>query len=203
MILTGSDAGIDRGRFGLARRCGSRSRAGCARSAARRAKAATSARRKVTLSGALATVDAEDAEHVVRASAGAAPSGKCAVSRRHRARRLQHVDQQIDHQRRGDEVEHDRGDDDVAAALGLQLGRDEGPGRAEERRRRRWRAGSASGQCGQGRGPGRRARRRGRRLGLALAADVEQAGVEGDRDGEAGEDEVGGVVERDSRCPWP
>ena len=33
-------------------------------------------------------------------------------------------------------------------------------------------------------------------IGLPLAADVEQAGVEGDGDGEAGEDEVGGVVER-------
>src|SRR5262249_984242 len=29
-----------------------------------------------------------------------------------------------------------------------------------------------------------------------LAADVEQAGMEGDRDGKAGEDEIGGVVER-------
>ena len=33
-------------------------------------------------------------------------------------------------------------------------------------------------------------------IGLALAADVEQPGMEGDRDREAGEDEVGGVVER-------
>ena len=35
-------------------------------------------------------------------------------------------------------------------------------------------------------------------IGLALAADVEQAGMEGDGDGEAGEDEVGGVVEREA-----
>ena len=33
-------------------------------------------------------------------------------------------------------------------------------------------------------------------IGLALAADVEQAAMEGDRHGQAGEDEVGGVVER-------
>ena len=35
-------------------------------------------------------------------------------------------------------------------------------------------------------------------IGLALAADVEQPAMEGDRDGEPGEDEVGGVVEREA-----
>ena len=35
-------------------------------------------------------------------------------------------------------------------------------------------------------------------IGLALAADVEQAGMEGDGDREAGEDEVGGVEEREA-----
>ena len=35
-----------------------------------------------------------------------------------------------------------------------------------------------------------------RHVGLALAADVEQAGMEGHRHGQAGEDEVGGVVEQ-------
>ena len=35
-------------------------------------------------------------------------------------------------------------------------------------------------------------------IGLPLAADVEQPGVEGDRDGEAGQDEVGGVEEREA-----
>ena len=69
-----------------------------------------------------------------------APSAKLARLRRHRAGRLQHVDQQIDHGRRGDEVEHDGGDDDVGAALGLQPGGDERPeradgGRAEDRDR--------------------------------------------------------------------
>ena len=35
-------------------------------------------------------------------------------------------------------------------------------------------------------------------IGLAVAADVEQAGMEGDRDRKAGEDEVGGVEEREA-----
>ena len=48
------------------------------------------------------------------------------------ARRDQHVDQQIGHQRRGDEVEHDRRDHDVAAAPGLQPARDERPEAAEQ-----------------------------------------------------------------------
>jgi len=39
----------------------------------------------------------------------------------------QHVDQQVGHQRRRQEVEHDGGDDDVAAALGLEIARDDAP----------------------------------------------------------------------------
>ena len=35
-------------------------------------------------------------------------------------------------------------------------------------------------------------------IGLPLAADVEQAGMEGDRDRQAGEDEVGGVEQREA-----
>ena len=73
------------------------------------------------------------------------------------------------------------------------------PGRAEERRR----PGSASGSTTITRQA--RVERQGDQrdaeaadIGLALAADVEQAGMEGDRDGEAGEDEVGGVVEREA-----
>ena len=37
---------------------------------------------------------------------------------------------------------------------------------------------------------------RARQIGLPLATDVEQPGMEGQRHGEAGEDQVGGVVER-------
>ncbi len=41
-------------------------------------------------------------------------------------------------------------------------------------------------------------------IGLALAADVEQAAMEGDRDGKAGEDEVGRIVEREGEAgPLP
>ena len=35
-------------------------------------------------------------------------------------------------------------------------------------------------------------------IGLAVAADVEEAGMEGDGDGEPGEDEVRGVEEREA-----
>ena len=73
----------------------------------------------------------------------------------------------------------------------------ERPGRAEQRRRRGWRAG-ASATHGRQRSSARQtsADAEAADIGLALAADVEQAGMEGDRDGEAGEDEVGRVVER-------
>ena len=47
-----------------------------------------------------------------------------------------------------------------------------------------------------GQGDGGHGRAEAPHHGLALATDVEQAGVEGDRHGKAGEDEVGGVVER-------
>ena len=56
------------------------------------------------------------------------------------ARRDQHVDQEIGHQRRCQEIEHDRRDHDVAAAPGLQPARDERPEAAEQRRRRGSRA---------------------------------------------------------------
>ena len=52
---------------------------------------------------------------------------------------------------------------------------------------------------GQGRNSRPRPTDRGaqpRHIGLALAADVEQPGMKGDRHGKAGEDEVGGVVEQ-------
>ena len=43
-----------------------------------------------------------------------------------------YVDEQVDHRRGGDEVEHDGRDDDVAASVRLQEGGHEGPGGAEE-----------------------------------------------------------------------
>ena len=107
-------------------------------------------------------------------------------------------DQQIDHERRGDEVEHDGGDDDVAAALGLQIGRDQRPSAPT----------SAAASDGQRKGqpPGQHAvegqaderHAEAGDIGLALAADVEQAGMEGDRHREPGEDEVGGVEQREA-----
>ena len=114
---------------------------------------------------------------------------------RHAARLFHHVDQQVDQQRRGDEVEHDRRDHDVAATLGLQISRDQRPGRAQSRR-----ADDREGQRQRPMRPGDRqanqrhaepAERR-----LPLAANVKHARLEGDGHGEAGEDEVCGVVKR-------
>ena len=65
--------------------------------------------------------------------------GSCAAARegrafhRHQPGRLEVVDQQPDQQRAGQEVEHDGGDDHMAAAVGLQPGRHRRPGHAEER----------------------------------------------------------------------
>ena len=111
------------------------------------------------------------------------------------AGRDQHVDQEIGHQRRGDEVEHDGRDHDVAAAPGLQPARDERPdpaeqGRGEDRRRHH----EDPGQPAEIEGHQRDAQAA--EIGLALAADVEQAAVERDGDGEPREDEARGVEQR-------
>ena len=120
--------------------------------------------------------------------------GEAGGGRVHAAHRPQPVDQHVVQQGGSDEVEHDRGDDDVAAAPGLEPCRDQRPEGAESRR-----AKHCGGQCkrpvrpGHGQKDKRDAKATHRRL--TLAADVEQPGVIGDRDREAGEDEVGGVVE--------
>ena len=60
----------------------------------------------------------ELARHLARAHDVGA--GDLAALHRHLAHRAEPVVDEIAHQARGDEVEHDGGDDDVAAALGLQ-----------------------------------------------------------------------------------
>ena len=108
----------------------------------------------------------------------------------HRARK------QPDHQPGGQEVEHDRRDDDVAAAICLQPPRHHRPCRAEERRAtdRRERDEPAR-QHRFEREAGKRYAEAAQRR-LALRPDIEQPGLEGERSGKAGEDEVGGVIER-------
>ena len=107
----------------------------------------------------------------------------------HGLRLAQHVHEQVDDQHAGEPVEHDRGDDDVAAALGLQIAGHRGPGGAE------------GGSAEDAEGDEQEARQEGeivdderdaeaRQRRLALAADVEQPGMIGDRDGEADEDEI-------------
>src|SRR5262249_37778499 len=110
------------------------------------------------------------------------------------SRRDQHIDEKPALQRTGDEVEEDGGDDDVAAALRLQPGRDERPERAAQHRRENGegqRHGERRGAEGEAeKGHGEAAEHL-----LACAADIEEAGMEGEGDGKAGEDEGGGVIE--------
>ena len=94
--------------------------------------AAASARTKARLSGVAVNV------MPIFASSSCAAGMKAFGAELARLRRLlagldEDVDQQVGHQRRRDEVEHDRRDDDVAAAPRLQPGRDERPRRAEQR----------------------------------------------------------------------
>src|SRR5271155_2559363 len=85
----------------------------------------------------------------------------------------------------------------MAVALGLEITGDGGEGSAEQRRR---------GDCDDHEAiAGQEAEiERGqsgaepRDIGLALDADVEEAGMETDRDREASEDEAGGVIEREA-----
>jgi hypothetical protein len=119
-----------------------------------------------------------------------------AAARQHLARRPQDVRADIDHQRRRDEIEHDGGDHDVAAAIGLKISRDERPAGTERHRRHQ-----AKRDKHDSRQIGIEQQHRERRaeagdIGLPFAADIEEAGVKGDRDRQPGEHEVGGVVER-------
>jgi hypothetical protein len=66
----------------------------------------------------------------LRHAAGFAKSGGLRV---HLAGHAQDVDQQIAHDGGGDVVEHDRRDDDVAVAVGLQIAGNGGEGGAEQR----------------------------------------------------------------------
>ncbi len=85
----------------------------------------------------------------------------------------------------GDEVEHDRRDHLVRPAVGLQHAGDAAVEEAAERT-----GGDAEHPAERAADPQRGHERRHHAGGqLALAADVEEAGAEGERDGEAGQDE--------------
>src|SRR5207248_4593105 len=97
--------------------------------------------------------------------------------------------------RGGDEVEHDGGYDDVAAArdeepCGSQRPEHAARGRGEHREREggpaQYRSREQAYQRGQ-QAPD---------IGLAIAADIENAGMERQSDREPRQDEVGGVIER-------
>src|SRR3984957_16682326 len=124
--------------------------------------------------------------------------GRAAEGRRlgvHLPRLAQNVDEQVAHDCGGNVVEHDRRDDDVAVAIGLQVA---GNGRE----------GGAEQGCADDRRDGQRVARqeaemqRDQRraepsdIGLPLRADVEQAGMEADRNRKSGEDEARRVEQR-------
>jgi hypothetical protein len=124
--------------------------------------------------------------------------GRVAEGRRlgvHLSGFAQHVDEQVAHDGGGDVVEHDRRDDDVAVAIGLQIAGNGRESRSEH-------------GCADDRGNGQRIARqeaemqRDQRraeagdIALPLCADVEQAGMETDRDRKPGEDEARRVEQR-------
>ena len=128
-------------------------------------------------------------------SGSSAPWTESTGRRIHRPFRFQDLDQQVDHEGGRDVVEHDRRDDDVTAAPGLQPCGDEGPcgpeqGSADQRRRK----------CqGPVRPGNRQADQRDAQApegGLAFAPDVEEPRVKGDRRAESREDEIRRVEQR-------
>ena len=117
---------------------------------------------------------------------------RCGV---HAALGAQHIDQNIVQHRGRDKVEHDRGDNDMAAPFGLQERGDRGPGGAEHGSHRRC--------TDQGQRPmGPRDIQTGQRHAqtaqhrLAFTTDIEQPRVKGDGNAKAGEHEVRGVIQR-------
>mmetsp|Transcript_6590 Transcript_6590/g.27248 ORF Transcript_6590/g.27248 Transcript_6590/m.27248 type:complete len:448 (-) Transcript_6590:5333-6676(-) len=122
--------------------------------------------------------------------------GKLGRLDRHAAGRAQPVHQQIAVQPGGKEVEHDGRDDDVAAAPGLQIRRHGRPQHAEARggqhQQRQHHDGRQLGtQPQRDQGHAHAAQRR-----LPLAADIEQAGMNGHGHGQTREDEGRRVVQR-------
>ncbi len=88
----------------------------------------------VTNNMRVAQEEIADDRHFMEAGQGDR-GAKAGRGRVHAALRAQEIDQQPDQQRRRDIVEHDGGDHDMAAALGLQPGRKCRPGRAKGCRR--------------------------------------------------------------------
>ena len=118
------------------------------------------------------------------------------------ARRLltrldQDFNQQIGHHRSGNEIEHDRGDNDVATALGLQVSRDRRPSGAKQGRQGDakqnddWGGPSPEGKRGQ-------ADTQATEIGLPLTANVEKGAMECNGNGKSGENEVGREIERET-----
>ena len=115
----------------------------------------------------------------------------------HLAGDAQDVDQQVAHDGGGDVVEHDRRDDDVAVAVGLQVAGNGGEcgaeqGGAEDRGEDESVAWQEAEMEGDERGA------EARDVGLPFDADIEEAGVKADRDREPGENETRRVIEREA-----
>ena len=115
--------------------------------------------------------------------------------RRHRPFHAEDIDEQIDQKRRGDVVEHDRRDHDMATALGLQIGRYSGP-KGREKHGKAHRGGKREGpmrpiHSQQDHRDAQAAKGR-----LPLTPDIEQPRVKGHCDGQPREDEIRGVIKR-------
>jgi hypothetical protein len=140
-------------------------------------------------------LDAQGAQQLVHAGHPRAGVEGAAFGR-HVAGLLQRAHQQVGQQRRGDEVEHDGRDDRVAAAPGLQCAGHRAPHAAEGGSRQHHQRQHQHGRQVGAQAQRRQARAQAAHDGLPLAADVEQAAMEGDGHRQPREHEGGGVVQR-------
>src|ERR687898_2488172 len=137
---------------------------------------------------------AESCENVVQKGQPGARS-ESAGFRLHRSRRGKSIYEQVNDQGCGDKIEHDSRDDDVAATFRLQIAGNEGPGRAA----------CSSSNCGQGKNQRPReeieikadkSHAKPGYISLTFGANIEEPGVIGDSESQAGENEVRRVKQR-------
>ena len=115
--------------------------------------------------------------------------------RLHRSRRRKPIDEKIDDQGGSDKIEHDGGDDNVAAAFGLQIAGHESPGRPE----------CSSSNSGKDKNERPREKieikadesyTKSGYISLAFGSNVEKPGVKCDGKSKAGKNKIGCVKQR-------
>src|SRR5215213_3718940 len=136
----------------------------------------------------------ESCEYVVQKGQPGA-RGESAGFRLHRPRRGQSIYEQVNDQGCRDKIEHDGRNDDMAATFRLQIGGDEGPGRAA----------CSSSNCRRDKNQRPREEieieadesyAKPGYIGLTFGANIEEPGVIGDSKSQAGENEVRRVKQR-------